>query len=80
MPTKWNMVLTVSKQITPLFTGTFTGIYSPGSMLLILLPSIQYNLATNLDFDLVWQSFYAEQYDAFDIITQRGFLRIKWSF
>ena len=80
MPTKWNTVFTISKQITPLLTGTFTGIYSPGANLMILLPSVQYNLATNLDFDLVWQSFYAEQKDVFEGVVQRGFLRIKWSF
>jgi hypothetical protein len=80
MPTKWNTVFTVAKQITPLFNGTFTSIYSPGSNLRILLPSLQYNLATNLDIDFVWQSFYAEQDDIFEGVTHRGFLRIKWSF
>jgi hypothetical protein len=72
MPTKWNTVFTVAKQIT--------SIYSPGSNLRILLPSLQYNLATNLDIDFVWQSFYAEQDDIFEGVTHRGFLRIKWSF
>lgn len=80
MPTRWNTMFSISKQISPLFTGTITTIYSPGTNLLIVLPTINYNLATNLDLDIIWQSFYAEQSSGFDPITYRGYLRLKWSF
>jgi hypothetical protein len=80
MPTKWNTVLTFSKQISPLVTGTLSTIYSPGTNLLILLPTLKYNLATNLDVDFVMQSFFAEQQDTFDGVSHRIFLRAKWNF
>lgn len=80
MPTKWNLAFTQSKQITPLFSGTLSVIYAPGANLMILLPSIKYNLASNFDVDLIWQSFFAEQYDNFGGVSHRGYLRFKWSF
>jgi hypothetical protein len=80
MPTKWNMVVTVVKELTPLLSANLSTIYSPGTSLLILLPSVKYNLATNVDFDLVWQSFFAEQYNQFAGVSHRAFLRIKWNF
>ncbi len=80
MPTKWNLALTGSKQIFPLMTASLSGIVSPGTKLLILLPSVQYNLATNLDVDFLWQAFFAEQNDDFEGIVHRGFLRGKFSF
>jgi hypothetical protein len=80
MPTKWNIAFTLSKEFTPLLSSTLSVIYSPGTNLMILLPSLKYNLAPNLDFDLVWQSFYAEQNNDFESVTHRGFLRLKWNF
>jgi len=80
MPTKWNIAVTLSKEITPLFSSTLSVIYCPGTNLAIFLPSIKYNLAPNLDFDLIWQSFYAEQNNDFEGVMHRGFLRMKWNF
>jgi hypothetical protein len=80
MPTKWNALTAISKQITPLFIATASFIYSPGTNLLIVLPSVQYNLSTNLDFDFVWQSFFTEQPEGFTGLSHRIFLRFKWSF
>ncbi len=79
MPTKWNFVVTGSKQITPLFTCTTSLLYAPGTNLLLLLPSFNYNLATNLDADFVWQSFFAET-SHFKALNHRAFLRLKLSF
>ncbi|MBC6366204.1 hypothetical protein [Algoriphagus sp. AK58] len=80
MPTKWNGVFTTAKQFTPLFSGQVSLIYAPGTHLLLVLPSLQYNLATNLDVDFTWQSFYAKQSENFQGVIHRGFLRMKWSF
>lgn len=80
MPTKWNTALTLGKEFTPLLSANLTTIYSPGTNLLIILPSFKYNLATNLDFEIIWQSFFAEQAKSFVGITHRGFIRLKWSF
>lgn len=80
MPTKWNTILTVAKEITPLLSANLSTIYSPGTNLLIALPSFRYNLETNLDFEIIWQSFFAEQANSFEGISHRGFIRLKWSF
>lgn len=80
MPTQYNTVLTVMKQFTPLFSGNLTCIYSPGTNLVIVLPSIRYNLGQNIDVDVFWQAFYAEQQKKMEAVVYRGFIRFKWSF
>jgi hypothetical protein len=80
MPTKWNIMLSGSRAFSPLFTGTASVLYAPGTNFLIVLPSAQYNMATNLDISLVWQSFFTELQNRFEAINHRCFLRIKWSF
>lgn len=80
MPTKYNTVLTVMKEITPLLSANLTGIYSPGTNLVIVLPSIRYNLGQNIDVDVFWQAFYAEQQQQMEPVVYRGFIRFKWSF
>jgi hypothetical protein len=80
MPTKWNFNLTTSKEITPLLSANMSLLYAPGTNLVILLPSFKYNIATNLDIDLIWQSFFAEFNQNIEAVNHRGFLRMKWSF
>jgi len=80
MPTKWNVISTVAKEITPLFTANTSFIYSPQTNLLIVLPSLQYNISTNVDINLVWQSFFAEMPEGFEGISHRVYLRFKWNF
>ena len=80
MPTKWNTIITIAKEITPLFNANMSVLYAPGANLLIVFPTLQYNLATNLDINLVWQSFFAELSNQFEAVNHRSFLRIKWSF
>lgn len=80
MPTRWNLILTTSKEMTPLLSVNVSSIYAPGTKLMILLPSLKYNLASNLDVDLVWQSFFTEVDSRFEAVNHRAFLRMKWSF
>jgi len=80
MPTKWNLIVISTKEISPLLSGNVSILYSPGTDLTIFYPSFQYNIATNLDVNLVWQSFYAAQGQGFGAVNHRVFLRLKWSF
>ncbi len=80
MPTKWNLLVTAAKEISPLLSANMSVLYAPGTRLLILFPSLQYNMATNLDLGLVWQSFFAELNDHFGAVSNNCYLRIKWSF
>jgi hypothetical protein len=79
MPTRWNVLVNTTKEFTPLLNGSFSLVYAPGVNLLILYPSVRYNLKTNLDLNLVWQSFFAETL-RFEALSHTGFLRLKWSF
>lgn len=80
MPTQWNVAATVSKEFSPIFSATFSCLYAPGTNLLIVLPGLRYNMATNIDVDLVWQSFLAEESGTFQSVIHRAFIRAKWSF
>jgi hypothetical protein len=80
MPTMWNIILTNAKEITPLFFANMSVLYAPGTNLLIWFPSLQYNLASNLDANLVWQSFFTELNNSFEAINHYCYLRLKYSF
>jgi len=80
MPTKWNFMLGFAKEITPLLSVNLNLLYAPGTNFVILLPSFQYNIATNLDMNFVWQSFFAQQGNSFESMQHRCYLRMKWSF
>ena len=79
MPARWSILLTSSKDFTPRFNGSMDVVYSPRVNMLILFPSLRYNLKPNLDLDFVWQSFFAER-KTFQALTHSAFLRLKWSF
>ena len=80
MPTKWNFIVTSAKEFTPLLSANMSLMYAPGTNLLIIFPTFQYNMATNLDVSLVWQSFFAEMNNRFDAVNHRCFIRMKWIF
>jgi hypothetical protein len=80
MPTRWNFLLTTGKSFTPLFSGYVTTLYAPGSNLLLLLPSLRYNVSDEIDFDCIWQSFWASSEEDFSSLGHRLFLRLKWNF
>lgn len=80
MPTRWNMILTTAKEINPLLSANLSVLYAPGTELLIVLPSVQYNMAPNLDLNLTGQSYIAQMNDSFEAVNHRFFIRMKWSF
>jgi hypothetical protein len=80
MPTRWNLLLGSTRSFTPLFTGSLMVIYAPGTNMLILFPSFTYSIATDVDLNLFWQSFFAETKHGFNGVVHAGYLRLKWSF
>lgn len=80
MPTRYNVIGTVSREFTPLFSGNAGILFAPGTNLLILLPSLRYSLANNLDADLVWQSFFVEDQNRFSSMSHVAFVRLKLSY
>lgn len=80
MPVKWSVITAVSKEFTPLFSGNINLVYSPQVNLFIFYPSLKYNIAENIDVDLIWQSFFVELQSRFQATNHRSFLRLKWNF
>ena len=80
MPAKYNFMITGRKEITPLSAASFSVLYSPGLNLLVLLPGISYSLSSQLDADLIWQSFYLQTGEKLQGVHDIGYLRLKWSF
>ncbi|HET9057562.1 MAG TPA: hypothetical protein VFN30_12020 [Chitinophagaceae bacterium] len=80
MPTKWNFIAKINKEFTPLLSANFSTVYAPGTNLLILLPGVTYNMATNLDVNLIWQSFFASINSSFEGVNHRCYIRLKWSY
>lgn len=80
MPTAYNVLGSVRKEITPLISGSFGVVYCPGTNISILLPSLAWNVSDRWDLSIIWQSFYADLNGSFQPITNSGFFRAKWSF
>lgn len=80
MPARFSYLASVRKEITPLSSVVCTMIYSPGINLLIFSPGISYNISSQLDADLIWQSFFLSYQNSFQGIRDIGYLRLKWSF
>lgn len=80
MPAQWSFIVMASKEFTPLLTGSLSLVYSPGMNLFIFLPSLKYNLAPNLDIDMIFQSFFLEMQNRVQGAAYKGFLRLKWNF
>lgn len=70
----------VSKPITPLFTGSISGIVNPSDHSFYVGPTLSYSLLSNLELMLTGQLFFGEQGTEFGDIGQIGFGRLKWSF
>lgn len=70
----------VSKPITPLFTGSISGIMNPSDHSFYVGPTLSYSLLSNLELMLTGQLFFGGQGTEFGDIGQIGFGRLKWSF
>lgn len=70
----------VSKPITPLLSGSFSGIVNPSDHSFYVGPSLSYSLFENLELMLTGQLFFGESGTEFGDIGQIAFGRLKWSF
>lgn len=80
MPARFSWLLAARKEISPLSTASCTIVYSPQLDLLILSPTISYNISPQWDADLIWQSFFLRYQGSFQGLQDIGYLRFKWSF
>jgi len=70
----------ISKPITPLFSGSFSGIVNPSDGSFYFGPALSYSLTTNLGIMLTGQLFYGDAGTEFGDIGRIAFGRLKWSF
>jgi hypothetical protein len=80
MPAKYSYLVGFRKELTSLASFNFNGVYSPGIKLLILLPSLSYNISDKWDTDFVYQSFYMQQESVWNGMMDMGILRFRYSF
>jgi hypothetical protein len=64
---------------TPLLTISASAMWFPDLNGYFAGPSVDYSLAENVDFSLIWQHFYSEM-GGLKIRVNIGFLRVKYSF
>ena len=70
----------VSRPITPLFTGSISGIMNPSDHSFYVGPALSYSLLSNLELMLTGQFFFGQTGTEFGDIGQFAFGRLKWSF
>ena len=70
----------ISKPITPLFTGSFSGIVNPSDGSFYFGPALSYSLLNNLELMVTGQLFFGDSGTEFGDIGQIAFGRLKWSF
>lgn len=70
----------VSRPITPLLSGSFSGILNPSDGSFYVGPAFTYSLLKNLELILSGQLFFGEPETEFGDIGQIAFGRLKWSF
>ncbi|MFD2516778.1 hypothetical protein [Salinimicrobium flavum] len=78
MPFKYSFFLQLSKEFTPIFSGTANFIYSPTRHSVIVMPSLNYSLATNWDLNFTGQSFF--EFEDYKTLGNSFFLRLRYSF
>jgi len=70
----------ISKPITPLLSGSFSGIVNPSDGSFYFGPAFTYSLLSNLELMLTGQLFFGDSGTEFGDIGQIAFGRLKWSF
>lgn len=70
----------VSRPITPLFSGSFSGIVNPSDGSFYFGPALSYSLLSNLELMLTGQLFFGDSGTEFGDIGRIAFGRLKWSF
>lgn len=80
MPARWSIIAVTSKQFTPDLNCSLRLVYSPQINLFIVYPVLNYHLFTNLDADLIYQSFFLELQNKFQATSHNLYVRLKLKF
>jgi hypothetical protein len=77
---RWSLFGQVSRPITPLISGSFSGIVNPSDGSFYVGPALTYSVLNNLELMLTGQLFFGDSGTEFGDIGQLAFGRLKWSF
>ncbi len=77
MPYEFSSFLQLSKEFSPIFSGSISTIYSPTEHSVILVPSFS-SLATNWELNFTGQSFF--EFAEYKNLGNSFFVRLRWSF
>jgi len=78
MPYEFSGFLQLAKEFTPIFKGAVSTIYSPTNHSVILIPSLDYSVATNWELNFTGQSFF--EFQDYKTLGNSFFIRLRWSF
>lgn len=78
MPYEFSNFLQLAKEFTPIFKGTLSTIYTPTNNSVIVIPSLDYSLATNWELNFTGQSFF--EFENYKALGNSLFIRLRWSF
>ena len=78
MPFKYSGFVQLSKEISPIFFVSMSTIYSPTKHSLITIPSFNYSIATDWEFNFTAQSFF--EFEKYQALENSFFFRVRWSF
>ena len=78
MPYKYSGFLQLAKEFTPIFKGMVSTIYSPTNHSVIIIPSLEYSVATNWELNFTGQSFF--EFENYQTLGNSFFVRLRWSF
>lgn len=80
MPTRYNYILRIKKELSPIAAIGGNMIYAPRVNMIILMPSFNYNISNSLDVDVFIQSFYLKSESRIKSMTDYGIIRLRFSF
>lgn len=78
MPFEYSTYLQFAREFTPIFRGNFGAIYSPTRDSVIVMPGLDYSIATNWELSFIGQSFF--EFEDYKSLGHSLFLRARWSF
>jgi hypothetical protein len=79
-PGRWSIYQEVSFDLSPLFRGSLFGLANPIDKSRIVVPSVNWSVATNWDLLLIAVVSGGEQQTEFGQTGSSAFVRVKWSF
>jgi len=77
---RWSVYQEFSYDITPLLRGSLFGIINPNDKSLVIVPSINYSVVTNLDLFLICMFFEGDPLTEYGEYGTSFYVRIKYSF